>query len=356
MKKILLISNKVYHYRVSIYNYFNTVFNKHGYELIVLTNHIQKDNPHNIQFKLIVKPFHFFDYRKIILDIKPDVVIYFLHLKDLILWPLILWLKFKRIKIIYWGHGIYLEDTRNSLKRSLFHFLHSMSDALILYSENEKKYVSNQYWHKTFIANNTLNFDDIPTINDSKNDIKGKYKIPFKRIVLFVARITPEKRIDDLLDAAQLFNEGTGVVVVGGGLNLQQEQKIQKSHNIFYLGELYDKLKINQVFKMADVFCIPGAIGLGINQAFYWGLPVVTEDLHHAPEKIYLKNNINGFIFKQGNIQMLAEKINYILISPSLYDAFSARAKEEIMRNGNIDTMCNGFISAIGFLENRKDK
>ena len=98
---------------------------------------------------------------------------------------------------------------------------------------------------------------------------------------------------------------------------------------------------------MADVFSIPGKIGLGINQAMYWGLPVVTEDVRHSPEIIYLENGVNGFIVRQHSAKELAEKCNYLLSDPDTYLKFSESAKSLIIKNADIDKMCDGFIDAI---------
>ena len=44
MKKILLISNYVFHYRITIYNHFYDEFKKLGYEFHVLSNQYQKSD------------------------------------------------------------------------------------------------------------------------------------------------------------------------------------------------------------------------------------------------------------------------------------------------------------------------
>ena len=102
---------------------------------------------------------------------------------------------------------------------------------------------------------------------------------------------------------------------------------------------------------MADVFCIPGSMGLGINQAFYWGLPAVTENVLHSPEIMYLKDGHSGFIVEKGNVQSLAEKTNCFLSSNSTDVEFSGAAKSIIMEQGSIDVMCDGFVEAIKYLD-----
>ena len=97
-KKVLLISNTVMHYRVSVYNYFWRRFREDGYEFEVVTNQLQPKNKIAPQFRLDEMPFSFGAYRRMILERKPAAVILFLHLKDKMFWPLVHWLKLKKIR------------------------------------------------------------------------------------------------------------------------------------------------------------------------------------------------------------------------------------------------------------------
>ena len=137
MKKVLLISNKVFHYRVSNYNYFTRRFREEGWEFVVRANEIQQNNPYPLEFDFREMPFSFWDYRREILRLKPDVVIVFLHLKNLIIWPLIHWLKLKGIPVIYWNKGINLEVKNPRLRNLPFYYIHNLCDAIQLYSRNE---------------------------------------------------------------------------------------------------------------------------------------------------------------------------------------------------------------------------
>ena len=96
-KRVLLVSNRVMHYRVSVYNYFWKHFRDHGWDFSVLTNELQKQNRNQPLFELIEKPFDFFGYRREIRRVNPDAVILFLHMKDRVQWPLIHWLKLSGI-------------------------------------------------------------------------------------------------------------------------------------------------------------------------------------------------------------------------------------------------------------------
>jgi glycosyltransferase involved in cell wall biosynthesis len=97
------------------------------------------------------------------------------------------------------------------------------------------------------------------------------------------------------------------------------------------------------------VYCLPGAIGLSIVDAFYCGLPVVTENVVHGPEIMYLKDGVNGFITPVGDIPQLTAMLKMLLTDDVLRRRFSLAAKSEIMTNGHIDRMCEGFRDALNF-------
>ena len=349
-RSALLISNRVYHYRVAIYNHLQRRLREQGLDLQVLTNDVQTDSPHGAKFDLTVAPFSFADYKAKIRKAKPAVVILFMHIRDVVVWPLLWWLRRQQIPVIYWNHGVNLQTPDNKLKNAIFGLFHRFSDAILLYSKNEKKYIANRHHKKVFIANNTLDFSTMPVIDDDKSVLKARWEIEFDQVVLFVGRITPEKRLPDLLAIADRLPKGTGVVVVGGGADTALLQQMAESARVRYMGEIYEVLDINRLFKLSDVFCIPGKNGLGINQAMYWGLPVVTQDVRHSPEIIYLRNGVNGFIVDDDGGVSLLDRLSELLSNDAMYRQFSAAARHEIATSASIDTMCDGFVEAIDYV------
>ena len=349
-QKIMLLSNTVFHYRVPVYNRFNERLKEIGCELVVVTNKLQEQNPHEVRFTLIEEPHNVRAYRALIRLHQPAVIMLFMHIRDFVVWPLLAWMRLRGDRVIYWNHGINLETPDNSLKNWVFGRFHANADAIVLYSGNERKYIANRHQKKIFIANNTINFDTIPKIPHSKKELKLKWGIGYRKVVLFVGRIKPNKRLDDLLAAAAYLDAGTGVVVVGGGISDAQRKRIEFAGNMTYLGEIYDAVQINEIFKFSDIFCIPGKVGLGLNQAFYWGLPVVTEDVRHSPEIAYLCEGENGFLVGEGDTGALAAKINEILESDEAYLRYSENARATILREANIDKMCDGFVEAIRYV------
>jgi glycosyltransferase involved in cell wall biosynthesis len=354
MKKVLLISNRVMHYRVSIYNYFYERFNEEGWEFVVRANELQRQNPYPLKFDFKEVAFSFEKYMKEIKEIRPDCVIIFLHLKDFVYWPLAHWLKLNKIPFIYWNKARNYDDPDNKIRNFLFHYMQTISDGILLYSESERVHIHNRNKKKVFVASNTINYKDFPEIKESKEEIKNELDIPFEKVVLAVGRMGiggGRKKIDQLIEIFREIDlDGVGLVLVGSGMNEKLKQRIN-SENTLYLGEIHDpaNIQISKIFKLADVFSIPGHIGLGLNQAFFWGLPVVTMDGDQPPEINYLENGRNGFLVSENDTENLKNKIIMLLKDDVLRYKFSINAHEDLLRKASIDNMLAGFRGCIHF-------
>ena len=92
-----------------------------------------------------------------------------------------------------------------------------------------------------------------------------------------------------------------------------------------------------------------------MNQAFYWGLPVVTEAGRHPPEIQYLKSGLNGFIVKEDDLNEFKEKMLYLLDNDAVRAEFSSRAREGILREAWIEGMFLSFRKAVDFVYSSKE-
>ncbi|MFI3213724.1 MAG: glycosyltransferase family 4 protein [Eubacteriales bacterium] len=347
MKKILLVSNHVFHYRQKLYNYFQKKFNEDGYELYVLSNSFQEVD-FSTEYKKYETKMSITNYVKLLDEIKPDVVILFLHLKDYVMLPLIYSCKIKKIPVIYWNHGINIKTPESKIKNALFYFIHSCCDALITYTPEMKKYFSEKSQRKLFVAYNTIDLSDI-----DKNEIcnpsecKSKYGIKEKNVILYVSRLKTYKRPELLIE---LFGgmEDIAVVLVGPDETDEFLMKVSAFDNVYYLGEKYG-IEVDEIYKMADIFSTPGHIGLALNQAMFWGVPVVLLEGIHAPEIYYLKDNITGKIAV--NEEVLKEYVLALLNDKEQLESMSAAALDVYEKEISIDRMYEGFKEAIKYCE-----
>lgn len=348
------------HYRVSVYNYFSLRFKECDWEFLVRADQLQEENSHPLEFDFKEIEFKFKKYKNEINNIKPDAIIIFLHLKDKIIWPLVHWLKFKKIPIIFWTKGMNLDAPDSKMSYLMFRYMHNIFDGIVLYSKHETKYIKEKNRHKVTFANNTINFEDYPEIKESKEQIKNELGIPFEKVVLSVGRMGVaggRKKVHHLIE---IFNEikvkGIGLAIVGSGMNDDLLQKLNRDNTV-YLGEIHDPhhIQISKIFKMADIFSIPGHVGLGLNQAFYWGLPVVTEEGLQPPEIHYLVNGRNGFIVPNNDLVELKKKILYLLENDDKRQKFSNNARNDILKNASVDNMFMGFKRCIDSLPQLKN-
>jgi len=353
MKKILLISNRVMHYRVSVYNYFVERFRNQDYTFMVRANELQKESPYPIRFDFKELPFSFSVYRDEIKKIGPDTVILFLHLKNLLIFPLIYWLKWKRIPVIFWTKGANLDDPHNRLRNMLFHHLHNLSDGIILYSKNERSFVKNKNHKKITYANNTINYYDYANITETKEEIKKQLNIRFRKVALFVGRMdAAERGRKKVAHAIEIFktidSPDYGLILVGSGLG-EELRRSMNQKNTIYLGEVHDpkNIQISRIFTMADVFLMPGHVGLSLNQAFYWSLPVLTEEGEQPPEIHYLVNGQNGYIVKEDDVVSLKEKLLYLFENEQECKRLGENAKYDLLENASIEGMFQGFLDNI---------
>lgn len=357
-KTVLLISNTVMHYRVSVYNYFHRRFSEEGWEWRVLTNKLQSQNKNPRRFTIEEMPFDFFAYRKKILEIKPSAVILFLHLKDKIHWPLIHWLKLKGIPVAVWTKTRNLDRLDSKLSSALFNYINTISDGLIIYSADLTRFLSASQKRKAFPANNTINHEDFPAVSESKEEIKRSLNIPFKRVVLFVGRMDVDggrKRVDHLIEIFRdIGNRDAGLVIVGSGMKPEWQARINPA-TTRYLGEVHDpeNREIARIFTMADVSSIPGHVGLGLNQAFLFGLPVVTMEGLQPPEIGYLHSGRNGYMVPANDINQLRERIFELLDDDKKRAEFAANAKADFLNEASIEGMYQGFKQCVDFITNK---
>ncbi|MCR4432391.1 MAG: glycosyltransferase family 4 protein, partial [Tepidanaerobacteraceae bacterium] len=305
-----------------------------------------------VQFPKMELPFSIFSLVKLINNFNPRVNILFINHRERYYYPLLLYLNSTSKKVVTWTHGINFQDKNNKMSRLAHHIEHSLCNRIILYSEDTKKYLLRKHWSKSFVANNTLNLTDYLPQRDRRKEILNLYNISTVKNIVYSGRIDLRKRLFDLLKAFELIKDkDVGLIIIGPDENGILKKVYKKNPKIFYLGPLYGKSALD-VLSASDVCCIPGAVGLGIVDSMYCGLPLVTEDVDHGPEIMYFKDGVNGFMVPKGDIVALAEKLSLLLADDDLREKLGRNAREEILTKGHIDNLCAGFLACLKSLEN----
>jgi glycosyltransferase involved in cell wall biosynthesis len=350
MKRVLLLHGGIIaHYRVPIYGYLSNYLKRYGFELIVASDEIQSLTPDAIKFQYFKMHLSVLSIARLIHRQQIDIIIDYLELKHLYLFPthfVAKWILNK--KMITWGHARDLLDTDAMIKNLAYAAHQSGCAAIILMAEHLKKYVPGRFHKKVFISNNTLFLDykGLPP-GVTKENILAEYGIKTKKNIICTGRMQKRKRLDHLAQAlVQMSRPDIGLILVGP----DTEGILHKieGDNIFKLGPIYGERKFD-LLSSADIYCLPGAVGLSIVDAFYCGLPFVTEEGDESAEIMYLKDGLNGFIVPKDDISILSQKLLLLLDDDALRNRFSDAAKREIEENGSMEKFCSGFRDALSY-------
>jgi glycosyltransferase involved in cell wall biosynthesis len=162
-----------------------------------------------------------------------------------------------------------------------------------------------------------------------------------------MGRFQKRKRIDHLIDAIRLMNR-PDVGLILAGPDIEGVLSNISGPNIYKLGPIYDARRFD-LLSASDVYCLPGAVGLSIVDAFHCGLPFVTEEGDESAEIAYLKRGENGFEVPRRNVSELARRLLMLLDDDELRARFSAAARREAAVNASIEQLSEGFAQALRY-------
>jgi glycosyltransferase involved in cell wall biosynthesis len=343
---LLLHSGHVPHYRVPVYNHLSRYLRERSFELTVTAEGIQSGNRMPVEFASVPMHLSARSIAGLVWRGNFDVVIMFVDMRHLYLFPVYLAVKgIMHRKMVWWGQGRDLAEPDAVLKNAAYGIEHAMCDAIILYAEHLKKYVAPRFHHKTFTANNTLalTYPGLPP--GIKDSVLRAFNIRTPKNIICMGRFQKRKRVDQLVAAMKLMNRpDVGLILVGPDTEGVLENV--EGPNIYKLGPIYDDRRFD-LLSAADVYCLPGAVGLSIVDAFHCGLPFVTEEGDESAEISYLKHGENGFVVPRKNVIELAKRLSLLLDNKELRARFSEAARKEIKVNGSIEQLCKGFLLAL---------
>lgn len=352
MKTVLLLHPKLLFYKIPIYNKLSDYLLKKNIKLIIWYTQIEPQNEF-VNFSCVKnKELNIKNYYSYVKNENISHVINILSMSEpgyLFYFTSILIAKYFGKKNVFYGHGMNLKYSSSWLIKSLYNIIHLTFDKIILYTPNEIKLLWKVNQAKVSIAFNTLDLEDsqefIPNL--SRKSFKLKYNIKEDFIVLFSGRIQDRKKLNYLLDIFQQDElKKIGLVIVGPGISESEIETVSLFNNIYYLGPIYDRFEISSVFYSCNLFCIPGHIGLGLIEAMFWGLPVITTSFtKHAPEIYYLKNGYNGYLLDSKSEIM--NKIIELANNPQLTNELSNNAKTTYKDGASISNLLRGFYKSL---------
>jgi 1,2-diacylglycerol 3-alpha-glucosyltransferase len=168
--------------------------------------------------------------------------------------------------------------------------------------------------------------------------LRQRFKLPEDRpIILSVNRLSQEKCIDVLIDAAAKMTKDAHITIASSGpaemdLRAQVEQ-LDLKDKVTFLGYIHDA-DLAPLYRLADVFAIPSEAelqSLTTMEAMACGLPVVAADAYALPELVH--HQVNGFLFQRGNSGEMAQYLDTLVEDAALRKQMGAKSLEIIAKH-----------------------
>ncbi len=354
--KVLILQNKLLHYRVPLYNAIA------DYQDIDLTvahpdKKVERVDLHFEQVILSIEKKGPFTIHKGLYEFccGYDVVIAMFDIKWLTHMKLG-WMKKRPFKLVYWGIGVSTEkgfdvDKKFDIVRFL---LAKRADAMLFYSSYPiHKYITAGFKEeRLFVANNTI-----------ASELESQ-TIVNKNSFLFIGTLERRKKIFELIEAYQIAVQGelkqhpVKLDIIGDGPELETIRNFIDKNNlvdrIILHGQINDELKLSHYFEHALACISPGQAGLSVLSSFAMGVPFVTRaDAITGGERLNIKNDYNGLIYddSDGNLVRILTKL---AIDTSYATQMGKNARAYYLQCRTIRHMADGFYQAVTFV--MKDK
>ena len=173
---------------------------------------------------------------------------------------------------------------------------------------------------------------------------------PDDTVVLCVARLGPEKRLDDLVRAVSAAGDPRLVLVIAGeGPERALVERVAREHavRLLMLGDV-EWERIVELYVAADVFALLSereTWAVVVNEAAACGLPLVLSDRVGAAHDL-LRDGENGTLVPAGDVGAAAAAFRALAADPELRRAQGERSRE-LARDWGYGPSVEGFLEAV---------
>ncbi len=209
------------------------------------------------------------------------------------------------------------------------------ADKLIVTSKTYSA-TSKDVWHKEHtVVPNAVDTETFNPDNDG-SEIRKKYGVGDKKMVLYVGRLVYHKGLEHLVRASMEVNDAKFVIVGEGDLRPKLEKMIKenKLHDKVVLAGKVPGRELPRYYAAADVSVLPSvarleAFGIVILEALASGTPAVVSNIPGVREVV--DEGKDGLHAEPMNPQDLAEKLNSLLADDSLRKRMGEYGRKKVI-------------------------
>lgn len=219
---------------------------------------------------------------------------------------------------------------------------------------------------RLFIARNTLDTNTLfalhaKLVEEGRRNVRIRLGLPTEAPVLvFIGRLVKTKgtrKLIEVFGALQQSAKDAQLIIIGDGPEREPMEKrvaVDEIKGVHFLGAIPSWSKSAPYLFTADVMLNPGSLGLSVNHAFAFGLPIISQRApdrrirFHGPEAEYVKDGDNGFLVNGDSVKAFLRAIEIIL---SQRNRFSRSAYEYCQTYLTIQRMVDSLCDAIDAVE-----
>lgn len=167
------------------------------------------------------------------------------------------------------------------------------------------------------------------------------------------ARISPQKRLDELLDAFRIALPAVAPAVlrIAGGVETGSEdyarQLKQTAHDlpVEWLGDLSDLRAFHESCHVFVMISDPAGCPNASLEALAAGLPVIATDVGGASEQVI--DGVTGLLVPSRNPEALAAAMSHLAADTNARERLGANGREHIRRQFSMDRMLHRYINLL---------
>lgn len=213
-------------------------------------------------------------------------------------------------------------DRKGKIIRTIYNFLERIAlkkvNAMVAVDEITKEFYLKlypQYKDKLYVIPTGVNTATFKPID--KHSIRKEMGFSnADKIILYVGRVEPPKKVDDIIRALKILiaqDNSYKLVIVGAGVQLEEMKELSKQQlvdkNISFLG-LRKREELPNIFGMSDISVLYSnneGSPLSIKESLACGTPVVANCVGDV--KLVIKNDYNGYLVEKESVEELALKM-----------------------------------------------
>ena len=179
----------------------------------------------------------------------------------------------------------------------------------------------------------------------------------YKKIVLYAGRLTENKGIDVLLNAANIYeNDDTLTIIAGGGgllSDLKEQVNRLNLENIAFVGDQTQE-NLSKLYNIADVLAVPSRVegfGLVAIEALACGTPVVATNKGGMTD--FINDEVGALVDVEDEV-MLEKEISKILREERTFDRL--KLSQYAQNNYSQEVVINDLINIYKDIINNKNR